>query len=48
MLGSIAANFIGEPQAMHWGPWFCLSSMALPGAVITQSSRDASPFAGQY
>ena len=30
MLGSIADNFIGEPQAVHCGPSFCLSSMALP------------------
>ena len=30
MLGSIAANFIGEePQAAHCGPWFCLSNMAM-------------------
>src|ERR1700730_15579330 len=27
MLGSIAASLIGEPQAVHCGPWFCLSSM---------------------
>jgi len=27
-LGSIADNFMGEPQAVHCGPWFCLSSMA--------------------
>jgi hypothetical protein len=26
-LGSIAVNFIGEPQAVHCGPWFCVSSM---------------------
>lgn len=25
-LGSIAASFIGEPQAVHCGPWFCASS----------------------
>jgi hypothetical protein len=30
MLGSIAASLIGESQAAHCGPWFCLSSMALP------------------
>jgi hypothetical protein len=30
MLGSIAANFIGELQAVHCGPWFCVSSMVLP------------------
>jgi hypothetical protein len=26
-LGSIAVNFIGEPQAVHCGPWFCVSSI---------------------
>ncbi len=30
MLGSIAVNFIGEPQAVHCGPWFCVSSMVAP------------------
>src|SRR5258707_2392466 len=30
VLGSIAANLIGEPQAVHCGPWFCVSSMATP------------------
>ena len=25
--GSIAVNFMGEPQAVHCGPWFCVSSM---------------------
>ena len=27
MLGSIAASLMGEPQAVHCGPWFCASSM---------------------
>jgi hypothetical protein len=27
MLGSITVNLMGEPQAVHCGPWFCLSSM---------------------
>lgn len=31
-LGSIADSFIGEPQPVHCGPWFCLSSMALPSS----------------
>jgi hypothetical protein len=26
-LGSIAVNFIGDPHAVHCGPWFCVSSM---------------------
>ena len=30
MLGSITANLMGEPQAAHCGPWFCLSSMRYP------------------
>ena len=30
VLGSIAANLIGEPQAVHCGPWFCVSSMVAP------------------
>jgi hypothetical protein len=29
-LGSIAVSFIGEPQAVHCGPWFCASSMRQP------------------
>src|ERR1700675_3265598 len=27
VLGSIAANLIGEPQAVHCGPWFCVASI---------------------
>jgi hypothetical protein len=27
VLGSIAVNLVGEPQAVHCGPWFCVSSM---------------------
>ena len=30
VLGSIAVNLIGEPQAVHCGPWFCVSSMIWP------------------
>jgi hypothetical protein len=40
LLGSIATNFIGEPQAVHCGPWFCLSSKAL-------SSGRRAEFAGK-
>jgi hypothetical protein len=29
-LGSIADNLIGEPQAVHSGPWFCASSTGVP------------------
>jgi hypothetical protein len=30
MLGSIEVNLMGEPQAEHNGPWFCLSSIGYP------------------
>ena len=40
MPGSITANLMGEPQAVHCGPWFCLSSNAL-------SSGWRSEFAGK-
>jgi hypothetical protein len=41
LLGSIAVNFMGEPQAVHCGPWFCVSSMALPqfGALSSPASQ---------
>jgi hypothetical protein len=26
--GSMAVSVIGEPQAVHCGPWFCVSSMS--------------------
>jgi hypothetical protein len=41
-LGSIAVNLMGEPQAVHCGPWFCLSSMvASPqfGALSSPASH---------
>lgn len=40
-LGSIAVNFIGEPQVVHCGPWFCTSSMGFPSrsAGALPSSR---------
>jgi hypothetical protein len=31
--GSIAVSFMGEPQAVHCGPWVCLSSMACAPSV---------------
>jgi hypothetical protein len=41
--GSIAVNLIGEPQAVHCGPWFCVSSMCcLPpqfGALSSPASH---------
>src|ERR1700689_908112 len=37
-LGSIAVNFMGEPQAVHSGPWFCLSSMASPSVRCPEFS----------
>jgi hypothetical protein len=41
--GSIAVSFIGEPQAVHCGPWFCESSMASPqfGALSSPASQPA-------
>ena len=30
MLGSIEVNLMGELQAVHIGPWFCLSSIRYP------------------
>jgi hypothetical protein len=42
VLGSIAVNLIGEPQAVHCGPWFCISSMMLPpqfGALSSPASH---------
>src|SRR6202158_2589463 len=40
-LGSIAVNLIGEPQAVHCGPWFCVSSMVAPqfGALSSPASH---------
>jgi hypothetical protein len=38
----MAANFIGEPQAVHGGPWFCVSSMACSsqfGVVSSPASQ---------
>jgi hypothetical protein len=42
--GSTAVSFIGEPQAVHCGPWFCLSSIVLLpqfGALSSPSSQPA-------
>jgi hypothetical protein len=43
LLGSIAVNFIGEPQAAHCGPWFCVSSMCCSPAVSPQFGALSSP-----
>jgi hypothetical protein len=40
LLGSMAESFIGEPHAVHCGPWFCLSSM-------TSASVRRSEFSGK-
>jgi hypothetical protein len=40
--GSIAINLIGEPQTVHCGPWFCVSSMCCPpqfGALSSPASH---------
>jgi hypothetical protein len=41
--GSIAVNFIGEPQAVRCGPWICVSSTASPqfGALSSPASQPA-------
>lgn len=41
MLGSITANLMGDPQAAHNGPWFCLSSISYPwfGARLSPWDR---------
>ena len=36
VLGSIAVNFIGEPQAVHCGPWFWVSSMGVASVRCCQ------------
>ena len=36
VLGSIAVNFIGEPQAVHCGPWFWVSSMGVASVRCSQ------------
>jgi hypothetical protein len=41
---SIAVSFIGEPQAVHCGPWLCLSSMPCSpqfGALSSPASQPA-------
>jgi hypothetical protein len=40
----MAVSFIGEPQAAHCGPWFCLSSIVLLphlGVLISPVSQPA-------
>jgi|SRR6187431_3374501 hypothetical protein len=43
MLGSIAASFMGEPQAVHSGPWFCASSMGYFSEISVQPGVPGSP-----
>jgi len=44
VLGSIAVNLIGEPQAVHCGPWFWVSSMCcLPPQFRALSSPASRP-----
>jgi hypothetical protein len=43
MLGSIAANLMGEPQAVHCGPWFCVSSMGYFSEISAQPGVPGSP-----
>jgi hypothetical protein len=41
--GSIAVNLIGELQAVHYGPWFCVSSMCCSPEVSPQFGVLSSP-----
>ena len=43
MLGSIAVNLMGEPQAVHCGPWFCASSMGYFSEIGDQPGVPGSP-----
>jgi len=43
MLGSIAASLVGEPQAVHCGPWFCASSMGYFSEIGAQPGAPGSP-----
>ena len=45
-LGSIAVNLIGEPQAVHCGPWFCVSSMVAP-SVRSPEFPGKPPYVGR-
>ena len=45
-LGSIAESFIAEPQAVHCGPWFCLSSMVLPSVRSPEFARKPTGYLG--
>jgi hypothetical protein len=47
--GSIAVSFIGDPQTVHCGPWFCLSSMALVSirrSELSEQPTDCRRFEG--
>jgi hypothetical protein len=44
LLGSIAVNLIGEPQAVHCGPWFCVSSIV---TLLNSRSVRRPRFAGE-
>jgi hypothetical protein len=43
LLGSIAVSFIGEPQAVHCGPWFCISSIRCSLSSANQCSKPIGP-----
>jgi hypothetical protein len=45
LLGSIAESFIGEPQAVQFGPWFCLSSSV---ASVWRSEFAGKPTGGFF
>jgi len=42
MLSSIATSLMGEPQAVHCGPWFCASSKGYFSEISVQPSNQRS------
>jgi hypothetical protein len=47
-LGSMALNVMGEPQAVHCGPWFCLSSMCRSSQFGAMSSPASHPVEADF
>jgi len=48
VLGSIAVNLMGEPQAVHCGPWFCVSSMCCSSQLGALSSPASQPVEADF
>src|SRR5258705_2541000 len=47
-IGSIAVNLIGEPQAVHCGPWFCVSSICLLPSVRRPEFPSKPPYGSRF